>query len=183
MKSGNTTRGRPRGLRHATCAKRATLATIATLAALAAIAWGLPAMAAMVQVPLEDSIERSDLVIRGRVLDQRCAWSDDGRWIVTLVRVQVVETLAGEPQGAEVTVRVPGGVVDGIGLGVSDMPSFAPDEESILFLQASPGGQTYAVTDHFQGKNTLVDGRVVERDLPDDEFLGQVRAIVREQRR
>jgi hypothetical protein len=155
----------------------------ALLLALAwAAVWAAPAPAVMLPVPLESSIERSDLVVRGRTIDQHCEWTADGRWIVTLVRFQVLETLQGEIPGPEVVVRVLGGVVDGIGLAVSDMPRFEPGEESILCLKQAGDGRSYLVTDNFQGKNTLEDGRIVERDLPAVEFLTTVRAIVRDRK-
>jgi hypothetical protein len=144
------------------------------------VTWVTPAVAAMIQVPLERSIQSSDLVVRGRTLDQHCEWTADGRWIVTLVRIQVLETLGGSAPGDELVVRVLGGVLDGIGLSVSDMPAFQSDEESVLFLKRSIDGQTFVVTDNFQGKNTLLDDRVVERDVPRIDFLTQVRAIARD---
>jgi hypothetical protein len=60
------------------------------------------------------------------------------------------------------------------------MPAFQSDEESVLFLKRSADGQTFLVTDNFQGKNTLLDDRVVERDVPRTDFLTQVRAIARD---
>ena len=146
-------------------------------------AWITPAAALMVRVTPEDSIQRSDLVIRGRALDQHCEWTADGDWIVTLVRIRVLETLGGQAPGDELVVRVLGGVLDGIGLSVSDMPTFAPDDESVLFLKKSDDGLVFTVIDNFQGKNTLVDGRVVERDLPESDFLNLVRAIARDRMR
>ena len=140
----------------------------------------IPATAAMVQVPLERSIQGSDLVIRGRTLDQHCEWTADGHWIVTVVRIQVLETLGGSAPGDELVVRVLGGVLDGIGLSVSDMPAFRADEETVLFLKRSNDGKTFLVTDNFQGKNTLLGGRVVERDLARTDFLTQVRALARD---
>jgi hypothetical protein len=164
-------------MRSLTTARRATRRILLSLA----VAWtaaGLsPATAAMIQVPLERSIQSSDLVIHGRTLDQHCEWTADGRWIVTLVRIQVLETLGGSAPGDKLVVRVLGGVLDGIGLSVSDLPAFRVDEETVLFLKRSSDGRTFLVTDNFQGKNTLLDGRVVERDLPQSVFLTLVRAL------
>jgi hypothetical protein len=142
--------------------------------------WNQPANAAMIQVPLATSIHNSDLVIRGRAVDQHCEWTADGRWIVTVVRIRVLDTLGGTAPGDEVVVRVLGGALDGIGLSVSDMPVFQPDEEAVLFLKRSNDGNSFLVTDNFQGKNTLLDGRVVERDLPQADFLNTVRAFARD---
>lgn len=150
-----------------------------------ALAWAAagvaPAAALMLKVPLEESVRNSELVIRGRTLDQRCEWTEDGRWIMTVVRVQVLETLGGRVPGAELDVRVPGGELDGLGMRVSDMPRFENGEESVLLLHGCElDGRTFVVTDNFQGKNTLREGRVLERDLPESEFVNQVRALAGE---
>ncbi len=140
----------------------------------------VPATAAMAPVPLGQSIQRSDLVIRGRTLDQHCEWSSDGRWIVTYVRIQVLETLGGTEPNDEVIVRVLGGALEGRGLVVSEMPVFQADEEAVLFLKRARDGSSFLVTDNFQGKNTLLGDRVVERDLSRDDFLTQVRDLARD---
>jgi hypothetical protein len=150
------------------------------LSVLLVLLWAAPATAAMVRVPVEESVGNSDLVIRGRAADQWCEWSEDGRWIVTMIRVEVLETYGGHTNGDEVLVRVPGGAIDGVGLRVSDQPSFETGEEAVLFLRLPDGGATYSVVDAFQGKNTLREGRVVERDVPEGEFIHLVRALARE---
>jgi hypothetical protein len=140
----------------------------------------LPATAAMIRVPIEDSVRASDIVVRARTMDQRCEWSGDGRWIYTFVRAQILETMGGHPDGEDIVVRVLGGAMDGIGLRVSDMPLFEIGEESVLFLKRSSDGSFYTVVDNFQGKNTLWEGKVVERELSESDFVNQVRACARE---
>jgi hypothetical protein len=163
-------------------AKGATRGMLLALLLAGLVGW-IPAQALMVEVPLRDSIKRSDTIIRARTLDQHCAWTADGHWIITLVRVKVLETLAGETPPEEVTLRVLGGSLDGVGLVVSDMPAFQQEEESVLFLQKTPDAPFYVVTDNAQGKNTLTDGRVVERGLASHDFLSQVRALARDLKR
>lgn len=101
----------------------------------------------------------SDAVVRGKVSQVHSRWSGDHRRIVTVVQVDVEETLKGAP-GHQVTILQPGGVVGDIGQRVEGLASFGVGEEVVVFLeQRGPG---YIVSGLAQGKYRVersADGR------------------------
>lgn len=94
-----------------------------------------PLEAIMIKLTLEQLVQRSDAIILGKVKEIECQWSMDQSVILTVVSIQVHEILAGEITNSQILVQYPGGEVGDIGLKVSDMPTFHPNEIVLLFLK------------------------------------------------
>ena len=103
---------------------------------------------------VEDLARTADLVVRGKIGQPRSFWTPEGR-IVTESTVESAVALKGtvaEP----VRVRVPGGIVDGIGQRVDGAPRLVHGEECVLFLRRA--GAVHHVVGLGQGKFEIRGG-------------------------
>lgn len=120
---------------------------------------GLLALSASAAVVMdlsdEELVARSDVVVRGTVLETRAEKSADGAQIFTRAVIRVDEPLKGAP-GATVTVTVPGGEIDGIGQSVPGAPTFRAGEEVVVMLHRRKGPRGwYGVEGLGRGKFTV----------------------------
>ena len=94
---------------------------------------------AMVLVPAEFSemVTASELVVHGRVIGVRPQLVGSRRTIETVVTVEVLDAIKGQP-GATVYFRVPGGQVGRYRRFMVGAPEFASGEEVVLFLKGRP---------------------------------------------
>jgi hypothetical protein len=134
-----------------------------------------PAFALVEALSLEELTSKSSIIIRGKVIALSSRWNEERTQILTDVTIEVSDYIKGESQGAELTIRVPGGVVEGIGMWVSDVPSFEEGQEVVLFLF----GNDFEVVGGFQGKFTVEKGMVLEVGLPVEEFISGVRQTMK----
>jgi hypothetical protein len=127
-----------------------------------ALALGAPAPASAAVVRALDVAElcrASDVVARGVVVGSRATW--EGRRIVTLVEVRILESLKGEP-GTSVVVSRPGGMIDGLAMGVPGAAKLTVGDEVVLFLQRK--GDNYHSLGMGQGVyHVQIDARSGER--------------------
>lgn len=131
----------------------------------------------MVPTTLEAMSVEAVLVVTGRVLAQESAWDQAHRKIFTYTEIQVLERIAGEGDPKTIVVRTMGGEVGDIGMKVSGVPKFKPEEEVLVFLRNDPvEAGTFQVIGMSQGKFRLVrqaDGKVMA--VPSVEGLAFVR--------
>ena len=145
---------------------------------LAMLALAAPALALMVEVPLEKLASSSDAVVRAKVTGLESRWTDDHATIVTDVTLAIVESWTGDlVAGSRLVLQVEGGEVGDIGVRVEHQPVFSPGEETVLFLRATPGAR-YRINALEQGKYTVMGDHVVgfkQQSFP----LATLRAPVR----
>lgn len=103
--------------------------------------------ATLERLSLEDLVEKSTSIVRGRVADTSATMS--GATIFTVYRVEVSERWKG-PAVETMDVRVPGGQVNGIRQVCEGAPELVPGQEYVLFLWTSRSGATY-ITGFTQG--------------------------------
>ncbi len=84
---------------------------------------------------LQELTSGADVIVAGTVTQRSSYWNDDHTRIYTSVVISADDTLKGTLNQDKVTVTIEGGEVGGMGLWVSDMPSFAQGEKSVLFLK------------------------------------------------
>lgn len=82
----------------------------------------------------EDLVARADAIVWGDVVQVRAA--REGKRIYTLVEVAPRETLKGQP-AATVSLKLPGGEVDGVVSVFHGMPRFSLGEEVVLHATAA----------------------------------------------
>lgn len=88
---------------------------------------------------------------------------------VTDTSLRVTRIIAGS-RGDALRITQSGGVVDGLGLRVPDLPQFSPGERCVLFLSREG-----FVVGAFQGKMAIVDGRVANLGITVTELERRVR--------
>jgi hypothetical protein len=81
-------------------------------------------------------VNDAELIFQGTVTEMHSQWTGEGaeRHIVTYVTFQVEEAIKGTP-GANYTLRMFGGTVDGHTMEASDTPRFKVGNRDILFVE------------------------------------------------
>jgi len=91
--------------------------------------------ALMIKLSLKKLCIGADAIIFGEVKEIQSQWSLDGSIILTIVTLQIHETLKGKIYTDQVLIQYPGGEVGDLALQVEDTPSFRMDEEVLVFLK------------------------------------------------
>ena len=96
----------------------------------------LPAFATTV-IPLtfEQLVNESTSVVYGRVSDVRSQWTDDRRFIESVVSVEILKGMKGGAQDT-VSFTVPGGQVGRYRNVIPGAPVFSPGDLAVVFLTA-----------------------------------------------
>ena len=116
------------------------------------------------KLSLEELTRRSRKIVVGRCLSTASRWNEKHTLILTFSKFAVSEDLKGRSHGS-VTVMTVGGTVDGITQTVSGSPHFFPNEEAILFLEATKSSHWQPVG-LSQGKFLIVkDPRGSEKEV------------------
>jgi hypothetical protein len=172
-------------LRSASALSRA-LATVICGCGVALLS-SLAGATSVVQLNDDQLVRLSSLIAEGRVTSVRSDWNADRNQIFTTVTLRVSETYKGTTPGNGLLVlRLRGGQVGDLALVVSGQPTFAIDEDVIVFVTDS-GAEAYPITGMFQGKFTIgVDpttgaAMVQERTVPRDTFVRSITRIVSEE--
>jgi hypothetical protein len=103
---------------------------------------GFLSAATLERLSLEETIEKSTAIVRGRVLGSHAAFR--GSTIYTHYRVQVLERWKGGPQ-ATLEVLVPGGVSAGLRQTYTGVPQLTEGKEYVLFLWTGRNGLTQII--------------------------------------
>ena len=132
----------------------------------------------MRKLPLEELARKADTIVLGTVIKQQSAWDAQRTAIYTDVTLEVERVLAGTP-GKEVTLRVAGGSVEGLGMRTSNDAVFKAGERVVVFLDTSAVPHT--VVGLQQGKFTVQDNIVTGGGEAWDlnTFIAAVRAAAR----
>jgi hypothetical protein len=105
---------------------------------LAYCAVALPA-ATLERLSLDDLINKSTTIVRGKVLDSYTGMT--GPVIYTHYRVQASETLKGAPS-MTVEFQMPGGVANNLRQTFAGVPAFKAGDEYVFFLWTGKSGNT-----------------------------------------
>jgi len=94
----------------------------------------------VLKLPLEEMARRADLVVRGQVREVETAQDEQGLPTRTIVVLEVLEVMKGQPTAPVLRLALPGGVNAAGFRHVHGMPGFEPGEEVVLLLERSPNG-------------------------------------------
>jgi hypothetical protein len=145
--------------------------------ALAALLFPAASKGIMKKVELPEMVNRAGSIVHGTVLSNECRMAEDGT-IYTYTTLAVIEELTGTHPEGSIVIRNMGGEVGGKGLVVSDVPTFEPGEEVIVFIEKEPRVEETQLVGWEQGKFAVRDG-IVERTLqPVEAFKDQVRTLL-----
>ena len=136
-----------------------------------------PGHAAMLKMSVEDLARQADTIVVGTVTQRQSAWDAQHTAIYTDVTVAVERVLAGTP-GDTLTLRVAGGIVEGMGMGTSNDPTFQDGEQMIVFLDTTTIPSS--VVGMQQGKFTIKDNLVTLADetVSLEAFIATVRSAL-----
>ncbi len=107
----------------------------------------------VLKIDFETMSNKSDLIIEGKVKSVASSYNEKGFAIFTKVEVEVLRTIKGQAEKV-VTLRVPGGTVDGKTMTIFGAPQFEKDDRVILFLIKIPDkpDALFHVSGLFQGR-------------------------------
>ena len=132
--------------------------------------------ALMTKTTTEELTAGATTIAVADVVSARSEWGCDGTTIFTYARLRVTDWLKGSGS-TELTVRVEGGEVDGIGLWVEDEPVFRQSEKVVIFLKASQESGVMEVKGLYQGKFRVENGKVVKAGLSLNDFAQKIKRI------
>jgi hypothetical protein len=127
--------------------------------AVALLLTNVPAIAStFLAMEMPELVEKSDVVIRGEVLETRSFWDAQHRVILTDARIRIDERLSGEgaPVGREISVRTFGGTVADYTVVAHGFPTFEKGDEIVAFLAHQPD-RTVQVTGYQLGLYEVIE--------------------------
>ena len=98
----------------------------------------------------------ADIIIIGKVSEQKSRWNKDKTRIYTDVNIKVDEYLKGNTGQSEIIVTHLGGEVGEVGELYSHIPSFKTEEDVLLFVKKAKYDDAYNVFQGEYGKISLV---------------------------
>ena len=84
---------------------------------------------------IENLVEKSEVIVLGKVTEMRSEWNRNKSKIFTKVSIKVIENLKGSENDQTIVISHLGGEVDGLGELYSHMPKFTQDEEALIFAK------------------------------------------------
>ena len=109
-----------------------------SLFVLSCLVLAFPAARATTVIPptFDELVTKAETIFEGTVTGMRSEWAGQGseRHIVTYVTFKIEDAIKGTP-GADYTIRMMGGTVDGQTMEVTDAPRFKVGDRDILFVE------------------------------------------------
>lgn len=115
----------------------------------------------------------ADYILVGSVVTIEDSHQIEGR-VYTLVTFNVEQQIKGNTID-EVTIKVPGGVIGGIGSISTDTPTFHYGEKAVVFLVTD--GNYFTVAGGFYGKVTI-DENNMAGGMPLSGYIDQIKDIL-----
>ncbi len=105
----------------------------------------------IVNTPLDKRIEHSSYVIEGMVVEKKCAWDNDFKYIYTVNTVLVLNEIKGSIESDTINVITPGGIVGydkivafpSLNLMINDIGLFILNKKNIRFEKKVNGFQNF----------------------------------------
>jgi len=125
----------------------------------------------------------ADIILTGKVVDQKSQWNSEQSKIYTQVTLQVEELLKGAISEDRVVITHLGGEVGNVGETYSHIPTFANDEDVLVFLKKSTKDLSLRVFDGDGGKMTLhqdkySDEKVTSKNIKASEIKKEIKNYV-----
>jgi len=108
-----------------------------------------------IQSEIKNLSEGADMIVTGKVVNQKSEWSSDKSKIYTNVTIQVDEFLKGSNNQNRIVIKNLGGEVGNVGETYSHVPTFQDDEDVLLFVKKSTKDESLRVFEGDEGKLTL----------------------------
>jgi hypothetical protein len=108
-----------------------------------------------IQTDIPTLSKGADVIVTGKVTNQKSDWNPGKTSIYTRVTLQVDDVLKGNGAQSTITVVHPGGEIDGVGELYTHIPKFNTNEEVLLFAKKKDNSSDYIVYEGELGKMTL----------------------------
>jgi len=109
--------------------------------------------------------EGADMIVTGKVVNQKSQWNSEKSRIHTNVTIQVEEFLKGSNNQNRIVITHLGGEVGNIGETYSHVPTFKDDEEVLVFVKKSNKDESLSVFHGEEGKLTLYEDKTTGEKL------------------
>ncbi len=126
----------------------------------------------MIPQTIDQLVANSTDIVSGTVVDQQAQWNPTHEYIYTTVMLQIDARYKGGTADT-IVAYYPGGTVNDTTLSVEHAPTFVTGEDVIVFLDRV--SSMYRVTSAEQGKYTVINMQIVEKQIPVSTFLEEVR--------
>ena len=134
-----------------------------------------------IQSEIKNLSEGADMIVTGKVVNQKSEWSSDKSKIYTNVTIQVDEYLKGNRGNKNVVITTPGGEVGEVGELYTHMPRFKNDEDVLVFVKEDKKSQNYKVFNGENGKMTLYDDKITgEKITPSNIKMSKLKEEIKE---
>jgi hypothetical protein len=130
---------------------------------------------------IEKLSNEADIILTGKVVQQKSNWNNDQSKIYTNVTIEVEEYLKGKSNNSKITITHPGGEVGEVGELYSHMPGFKNDEEVLLFVKKNEKENTLIVLNGEDGKLTLTkDLNSGEKITSSNEKISEIKKSIKQ---
>jgi hypothetical protein len=135
---------------------------------------------------IKNMSEKADIIITGKVIQQKSSWNEDKSRIYTNATIQIEEYLKGNNSESSVVVRYLGGEVGDVGELYSHMPKFEDKEEVLVFLTKDEQNSNYKVFNGADGKINIVEDqktgeKITASNVKINSFKAQIKSYINEQ--
>lgn len=88
----------------------------------------------LIRAGVEELVGSNEAIVVGRVVDVQSYWNEEGSFILSDVRIQVLDTLKGVSNDPELTITLMGGTVGELTTLILAGPEMAVGSDYLLFL-------------------------------------------------
>ena len=146
----------------------------------------IPLLSQSIHTGLKSLSDNADIILTGKVTQQKSEWNADRTRIFTKVTVTVEEYLKGSQNQGSITIAHPGGEVDEVGEIYSHVPRFYDNENVLLFLQKDGDNRNYKVLEGESGKISLTVDKLTGEKITSDRknvsaYKKQIKSFVEQQ--
>jgi hypothetical protein len=125
------------------------------LLSLFTLSLSLTISAQTLQSEISDLSKGADVIIKGKVINQKSEWTTRKSAIYTRVTIHVDEYIKGNSLQNTITIIHPGGEIGDIGELYTHVPAFSDGENVLLFAMKNNSNPDYFVYEGETGKITL----------------------------
>ncbi|HSL88651.1 MAG TPA: hypothetical protein VK870_05080 [Ignavibacteriaceae bacterium] len=146
----------------------------------------IPLLSQSIHTGLKSLSDNADIILTGKVTQQKSEWNADRTRIFTKVTVTVEEYLKGSQNQSIIIIAHPGGEVDEVGEIYSHVPRFYDNENVLLFLQKDGDNRSYKVLEGESGKISLTVDKLTGEKITSDRknvsaYKKQIKSFVEQQ--
>ncbi len=139
-----------------------------------------------IQSEIKNLSKGADLIVTGKVVDQKSLWNSDKSKIYTNVTIQVDEFLKGSNNQNRIVITHLGGEVGNVGETYSHVPVFTNDEDVLVFVKKSTKDESLSVFEGEEGKMTLYQDKntsekVTSKNIKASEIKKEIKNYVEKQ--